>query len=61
MKHKDMKMFREMGIHAWIGRNLIHDEIITHRSKVPQIYMVESKKQELEMELQGNHKDVGIP
>jgi hypothetical protein len=27
---QDMKMFREMGIHAWIGRNLIHDEIITH-------------------------------
>jgi hypothetical protein len=35
---QDMKMLREME-----GRSLIHDEIMTEKYEVPQIYMVDLK------------------
>lgn len=59
---QDMKMLRTMGIQTWIGNKCLrHYEIITSRLEIPRIFMVESKEQDVEMEVVEEQANGGVP
>jgi len=54
-------MFKEMGIHTWIGMKCFkHNEMGIYRSKIPQIYMVEFEEEYLDVEVPKDQVGVGI-
>jgi hypothetical protein len=55
----DIKMVKEMGIQTWVGkRSLKQNDATPYGSKIPQIYVVETKEQSLKKGLEENQKDL---
>ncbi len=49
---QDTRMLREMGIHSWIRRRCLeHQEIVTFRLEIPQIFMMGSKEHDAKIEI----------
>ncbi len=53
-------MVKKIGIQTWVGKkSLRHGGVAPYGFELPQIYVVEAKKQSLEKDLEENQKDLG--